>query len=176
MRKRVFMRGSAVIMSKGHPLPGQKAGLGASAESPFSPNTPFMPCFIPPQRLRDWLGSHSTAWHSHPPVCRLPRYLLSGGKREMLLSHKDNELRKSSALCCHMHSAFSSRGGGAAPSPPHAPRSARSPCAPLLLIPAGLFANTHRGGLHGPSLFGVRRSHPPDLTGNPLCNPNHIAA
>lgn len=92
--------------------PRKRAGLGASGEFPFSPNTPFMPRFIPPWRLRDWPQSHSTAQDS-PPLHVPPSMIFVVGWREMLLSHKDNDLRKSSALCCSMCSLFSSRGSGA---------------------------------------------------------------
>lgn len=47
--------------------PRKRPSMGASGEFPFSPNTPFMPRFIPPWRLRDWLWSHSTARDSYPP-------------------------------------------------------------------------------------------------------------
>lgn len=52
--------------------PRKRASLGARGEFPFSPNTPFMPCFIPPWRLHDWPLSHSTVWASHPPCAACP--------------------------------------------------------------------------------------------------------
>lgn len=61
--------------------PRKRAGLGASGEFPFSPNTPFMPRFIPPSGLRDWPQSHSTAQDS-PPLHVPPSMIFVVGWKE----------------------------------------------------------------------------------------------
>lgn len=104
--------------------PRRRAGLGASG-FPFSANTPFMPRFIPPWRPSGWLGSHGLP----PPSWGLLRDLLLGGKREMLSSHKNNELRKSSGFClvaCTPCFPAAAEEG--------LPSCITSPCAPLLPI------------------------------------------
>jgi len=123
------MRGSAVTVSKGPPA-GELAWEPAES---FHSLLTLHSCLVSYLPGGSATGRGPTARRgTHPTMRRLLRSLLSGGKRDVLLSHKDTELRKSSGLRCCMRSLFSSRGGSSLlhrPAPRLCPLPAH-PCCP----------------------------------------------
>lgn len=153
MRKCVFMRGSAVIVSKGPP-----AGEPAWEPVDFHSLLTLHSCLV-----SSLPGGPQAGWSptdSHPPRGAFSEICCWVERGRCCRLIKNNELRKSSGFClvaCTPCFPAAAEEG--------LPSCITSPCAPLLPILSGLLPHIHHGASYGPSCpcCGCCHEPPPDL-------------